>query len=162
MTGQQNDLDAVLAELDTLIDGRSDMSDAYVAATNSSSCGGAITRDATPYWRQVARHLRRGAHLADLLAGDPTPTPVPAASARTASDCPGGQYRLDVVTDDPDQPIGVVFYDTAPGVDPLQRASRLLAAYDEPDRYGDLYEHDGAGTAIYYDTIHADDQDGTR
>lgn len=66
------------------------------------------------------------------------------------------EYRLDVVTDpDVDTP-QAVFYFTAADVDAAcGRAERLLAAVDGPnDRFGELYVHDGDGTALYCDTIH--------
>jgi hypothetical protein len=66
------------------------------------------------------------------------------------------EYRLDVVTDpEPDNPQAVIYF-TAADVEAAERqASRLLAAVDGPeDRYGELYAHDGDGTAVYCDTIH--------
>jgi len=66
------------------------------------------------------------------------------------------EYRLDVVTDpEPDTPQAVTYF-TAADVDAACRqAQRLLAAVDGPaDRYGELYAHDGDGTAVYCDTIH--------
>lgn len=66
------------------------------------------------------------------------------------------EYRLDVVTDpEPDNPQAVVYF-TADDVEAAERqAQRLLAAVDGPeDRYGELYVHDGDGTALYCDTIH--------
>ncbi|MEU9509928.1 MULTISPECIES: hypothetical protein [unclassified Micromonospora] len=66
------------------------------------------------------------------------------------------EFRLDIVTDpEPDNPAAVVYF-TAPGVDAACRqAQRLLGAVEGPaDRYGELYTHDGDGTAVYCDTIH--------
>lgn len=66
------------------------------------------------------------------------------------------EYRLDVVTDpEPDNPQAVVYF-TADDVDAAARqAEQLLAAVNGPDdRYGELYVHDGDGTAVYCDTIH--------
>ncbi|MFF0182561.1 hypothetical protein ACFYPF_26080 [Micromonospora sp. NPDC005223] len=66
------------------------------------------------------------------------------------------EYRLDVVTDpEPDNPQAVIYF-TADDVDAAERqAQRLLAAVDGPeDRYGELYVHDGDGTAVYCDTVH--------
>lgn len=66
------------------------------------------------------------------------------------------EYRLDVVCDpEPDTPQAVVYF-TAGDMDAAcHQAARLLAAVDGPaDRYGELYAHDGAGTALYCDTIH--------
>lgn len=66
------------------------------------------------------------------------------------------EYRLDVVTDpEPDNPQAVVYF-TAADVDAATRqAKQLLAAVNGPeDRYGELYVHDGDGTAVYCDTIH--------
>lgn len=66
---------------------------------------------------------------------------------------PGGQYRLDVMTDaDPDTPIGVAYLDAADDTAAVEQARKLLAAYDGAD-YGDLYTHDGTGSAVYYDSI---------
>ncbi|MEU4379996.1 hypothetical protein [Micromonospora echinofusca] len=49
-----------------------------------------------------------------------------------------------------------VTYFTADTLDAACRqAQRLLDAVDGPaDRYGELYAHDGDGTAVYGDTIH--------
>ncbi|WP_047892791.1 hypothetical protein [Micromonospora sp. RV43] len=66
------------------------------------------------------------------------------------------EYRLDVVTDpEPDNPQAVTYF-TAGDVDAAARqAQKLLAAVDGPeDRYGELYAHDGDGTAVHCDTIH--------
>lgn len=66
------------------------------------------------------------------------------------------EYRLDVVTDpEPDNPQAVVYF-TATNIDAATRqAERLLAVVDGPDdRYGELYCHDGDGTAVFCDTIH--------
>jgi hypothetical protein len=66
------------------------------------------------------------------------------------------EYRLDVVTDpEPDTPQFVTYF-TAVDLDAACRqAQRLLDAIDGPtDRYGELYAHDGDGTALYCDTIH--------
>ncbi|GAA2709070.1 hypothetical protein ACFY2R_18140 [Micromonospora olivasterospora] len=66
------------------------------------------------------------------------------------------EYRLDVVTDpEPDNPQAVIYF-TADDVEAAERqAQRLLAAVDGPeDRYGELYVHDGDGTAVYCDTVH--------
>ncbi|MEU8024644.1 hypothetical protein AB0B88_20785 [Micromonospora haikouensis] len=66
------------------------------------------------------------------------------------------EYRLDVVTDpDVDNPQSVTYF-VAADVDTASRqAGRLLAAVDGPDdRYGELYVHDGDGTAVHCDTIH--------
>ncbi|MEU6077588.1 hypothetical protein [Micromonospora sp. NPDC047074] len=68
------------------------------------------------------------------------------------------EYRLDVVTDpEPDTPQAVTYFTaTATDLDAACRqAQRLLDAVDGPaDRYGELYAHDGVGTALYCDTIH--------
>ncbi|MFI7074935.1 hypothetical protein [Micromonospora sediminicola] len=66
------------------------------------------------------------------------------------------EYRLDVVTEpELDDPQAVIYF-TANGVDTAERqAQRMLAAVNDPaDRYGELYVHDGDGTAVYCDTIH--------
>ncbi|MFD4208216.1 hypothetical protein ACFWRG_19745 [Micromonospora tulbaghiae] len=66
------------------------------------------------------------------------------------------EYRLDVVTDpEPDNPQAVVYF-TAADVDAAcHQAQKLLAAVDGPeDRYGELYVHDGDGTAVYCDAVH--------
>ncbi|MEU8048106.1 hypothetical protein AB0B71_28665 [Micromonospora echinofusca] len=66
------------------------------------------------------------------------------------------EYRLDVVTDpEPDTPQAVTYF-TAVDLDAACRqAQRLLDAVDGPaNRYGELYAHDGDGTAVYCDTIH--------
>lgn len=66
------------------------------------------------------------------------------------------EYRLDVVTEpDVDTPQTIVYF-TARDVDAAAgQAQRLLAAVDGPDdRFGELYVHDGDGTALYCDTIH--------
>ena len=55
--------DEALDELDALLDGRHDLVREYVRALNSQ-CGG----DPAPHWREVARHFRHAADLADLLA----------------------------------------------------------------------------------------------
>jgi hypothetical protein len=70
-------------------------------------------------------------------------------------DRPGGQFRLDVVTDtDPDNPIAVSYFDAPDTTAAADQARELLAAHNGPaNRYGDLYKHDGDGAAIYYDTI---------
>ncbi|GIJ28318.1 hypothetical protein Vqi01_34800 [Micromonospora qiuiae] len=66
------------------------------------------------------------------------------------------EYRLDVVTDpEPDNPQAVVYFTAADVNAAADQAQRLLAAIDGPaDRYGELYVHDGDGTALYCDTIH--------
>ncbi|SCL43871.1 hypothetical protein GA0070606_0063 [Micromonospora citrea] len=66
------------------------------------------------------------------------------------------EYRLDVVNDpEVDTPQTVVYF-TARDIDAACRqAQRLLDAVDGPaDRFGELYVHDGDGTALYCDTIH--------
>lgn len=66
------------------------------------------------------------------------------------------EYRLDVITDpEPDNPQAVIYF-TAADVEAAERqAQRLLAAVEGPeDRYGELYVHDGDGTAVYCDTVH--------
>ncbi|MEU7935219.1 hypothetical protein [Micromonospora echinofusca] len=66
------------------------------------------------------------------------------------------EYRLDVVTDsEPDNPQAVTYF-TADTLDAACRqAQRLLDAVEgTADRYGELYAHDGDGTAVYCDTIH--------
>ncbi|RBJ11087.1 hypothetical protein DRA43_01640 [Micromonospora provocatoris] len=66
------------------------------------------------------------------------------------------EYRLDIVTDpEPDNPQAVIYF-TSDDVEAAERqAQRLLAAVDGPeDRYGELYVHDGDGTAVYCDTVH--------
>ncbi|WP_431913698.1 hypothetical protein [Micromonospora carbonacea] len=66
------------------------------------------------------------------------------------------EYRLDVVTDpEPDNPAAVVYFTAADLDAACRQAQRLLDAVDGPaDRYGELYVHDGDGTAVHCDTIH--------
>lgn len=66
------------------------------------------------------------------------------------------EYRLDVVTDpEPDTPQAVVYFTASDADTASRQAQRLLAVIDGPkDRYGELYVHDGDGTALYCDTIH--------
>jgi len=66
------------------------------------------------------------------------------------------EYRLDVVTDpDVDNPQAIAYF-VADDIDAAcHQAARLLAAVDGPDdRFGELYVHDGDGTAVHADTIH--------
>ncbi|MFF3857149.1 hypothetical protein [Micromonospora sp. NPDC002575] len=66
------------------------------------------------------------------------------------------EYRLDVVTDpDVDNPHSVTYFVAADIDAACHQAARLLDAVDGPDdRYGELYVHDGDGTAVHCDTIH--------
>ena len=66
------------------------------------------------------------------------------------------EFRLDVVTEtDPDTALAVSYFEADDGDAACEQAGKLLAAHDGPaDRYGDLYLHNGFGTANYYDTIH--------
>lgn len=66
------------------------------------------------------------------------------------------EYRLDIVCDpEPDTPQAIAYFTAADMDGACLQAARLLAATVGPDdRYGELYNHDGDGTAVYCDTIH--------
>lgn len=66
-----------------------------------------------------------------------------------------GEYRLDVFTDpDADEPQALAYFKANPET-AVEQAGRLLAAVDGPDdRWGELYVHDGQGTAVHFDTVH--------
>lgn len=66
------------------------------------------------------------------------------------------EYRLEVFVDpDADTPRALTYF-TAAGADAaVDQARRILAAVDGPDdRWGELYVHDGDGSALHFDTIH--------
>jgi hypothetical protein len=69
---------------------------------------------------------------------------------------PTAEYRLDVVTDpDVDNPQALMYFTARSPEAAVNQARRLLADVDGPDdRFGELYVHDGEGTAVHVDTVH--------
>ena len=86
---------AALEELSDLFDGRHD---AVISFNRALMRTGPVMEDPSPYWREVAGHLRRLASLADQLAAedsaaiDGEPTRYPTAVIRAELEEDGGRY----------------------------------------------------------------------